>query len=262
MIKSIVFNIEGIADMQKILKIQCGSSASSSPQTSPLEASRKRTIAEDIAKKYTNIKVSKVSVSPEVKSRPSSTLSPPKPTHVEVRLVPGVTTKPPEASRSYQRPPQATTSHQKPPEAAKSHQKAPDAQLKPPEPQRSFMCISCSQKFNKFSDLETHFRSCDPAKSSNQQFKCFCGKLLSSKKDLSQHIKDDHKQSKQRHLCNLCKKVFSSLSNLQNHKMLVHKSPHGALKATYSCHECKTNFNDLQSLTNHRTSCKQKSNES
>lgn len=244
MIKNIVFNIEGIADMQKILTIQCGSSASSSPQTSSVEAIHKRTLAEDIAKKYTHIKVSKVSVSPAGKSRPSNTLPAPKPTHIEVRPMPEVTTKPPEA--------------------ATSHQKASDIQIKLPEPQRIFMCFSCSQKFHKYSDLETHFLSCDPAKSSNQQFKCFCGKLLSSKKDLSLHIKDDHKQSKQRHLCKWCKKVFSSLSNLQDHKMLAHKasSPHGEVKSIYSCHECKTNFTDLQSLTNHRTSCKRKSNES
>lgn len=229
MIKTLVFNVEGIADMQKILKIQLGGNPEI--KASPV-SERKRSLVEDIAKKYTNIKLCKIS--PEKAPAKSSELSP-KPKTVKIEIVEEVILQ--KAS----------------PQVDKNSSKRLD------QVHRSFMCISCSEKFQKFSQLEAHLKSCKT--SSNQQFKCFCGKVLGSKKDLSNHVSLSHKENKQQHICTICKKVFTTLFNLQNH-MMMHKSPHGTLKGIYMCHSCNSKFPDLQGLKTHRVNCKKKSIES
>lgn len=234
-----MFNIEGIKDMQKILLIQSAPKFQTQNST-PTSAERKRSLVDDITKKYSNIKVRKISVqTPEKQtiSKPTEH-SPPKIAKVVV----------------VEEPPTAK------PKAPKAQaQKLKTEPPKPPEATRSFMCISCSEKFSLFSQLEIHLKSCKI--SSNQQFKCFCGKLLTSKQELSRHVSVQHKQNK-RHICSVCQKVVTSLSNLQNHMMIAHKSPHGSLKGIYMCHVCNSKHSDLQGLNNHRASCKGKSNES
>lgn len=210
--------------MQKILRMQSGSRPEI--QLTPVVIDNKRTLAEDITKKYTNIKLRKIS--PEKTStKLINPFSAPKVSKTIV--IDEVQEKPkhlPEASSSQRS-----------------------------DIQRSFMCISCSEKFQKFTHLEAHLKSC--RSTSTQQFKCFCGKVLASKKELSSHVSVQHKQNKQQHICTICKKVFTSLSNLQNHVMM-HKSP---LKGIYMCHVCSCKFPDLQGLKDHRTSCKRKSSE-
>jgi hypothetical protein len=184
---------------------------------------------EDITKKYTNIKLRKVTPekAPSIESPPKEQPSVAKITPVVEVLLKKIL-----------------------PEPAKTNQK-PIEQI-----QRSFMCISCSEKFHSFIQLENHLKSCKTT--STQQFKCFCGKVLASRKDLSNHVSVQHKQNKQKHLCTTCKKVFTSSFNLQNH-MMMHKSPHGSLKGIYLCHECHSKHPDLESLKNHRAICKKKS---
>lgn len=223
--------------MQKILRIQCGSGngvmQAASPK--PAESDRKRSLVEDITKKYTNIKLRKVSASsPEIQKPPKATIS-----DVDQKTSPMTVVKKiivEDVKMKVSEPIKTPT-------------------IPPTEPHRFFMCISCSEKFQKFSQLESHLKSCRA--STTQQFKCFCGKVLGSKKDLSTHVGLQHKQNKQQHICTICKKVVTSLSNLQNH-MMMHKSPHGTLKGIYMCHVCNQKYPDLKALKAHRTSCKQK----
>lgn len=237
MIKTLVFNIEGIKDMQKILLIQ---NAPKLQISTPTQAERKRSLVDDITKKYSNIKVRKISVqSPEKPVVKPTELSPPKITKVVVVEEPP-TVKPKTPKVQTQKP-----KSESPP--------------KQPEATRSFMCISCSEKFSLFTQLEIHLKSCKT--SSNQQFKCFCGKVLATKQELSKHVSVNHKQNK-RHICPVCQKVVTSFSNLQNHMMTDHKSPHSSLKNVYMCHVCHSKHSDLQGLNNHRASCKGKPNES
>lgn len=226
MIKTMVFNIEGIVDMQKILKIQLGGN----PEIKATPVSeRKRSLVDDITKKYTNIKLRKIS--PEkAPVKPEETLPEPKPT--KIVIVEEVVIK---KAADRNSPKKVDPVH------------------------RSFMCIACSEKFQKFADLESHLKSCKT--SSNQQFKCFCGKILQSRKELSNHVGSQHKENKQQHICTTCKKVFTTLFNLQNH-MQMHKSPHGTLKGIYQCHSCNSKHSDLEGLKAHRINCKKKSIES
>lgn len=229
--------------MQKILKIQCGggngttqtTTPLASPKTSPrpAELDKKRSLVDDITKKYTNIKLRRVSLcSPEIQ-KPPKVISSSVPSTVPSLAVKKVIVDEVES---------------KPPVDLKSP-------MKSPESHRFFMCISCSEKFQKFSQLESHLKFCKT--SATQQFKCFCGKVLGSKKELSSHVSSQHKQNKQQHICTVCKKVFTSLFNLQNH-MMMHKSPHGSLKGIYMCHVCNHKYPDLQTLKTHRINCKQK----
>lgn len=238
-IKSLVFNIEEIKDMQKILLIQSAPKFQNSTQAPP---ERKRSIVDDITKKYSDIKVRKISVhSPE---KPASKPIEQKQTITKILVVNDAQT------------PKAIV----PKVQVQKQKTVKEESSKPPESsQRSFMCISCSEKFQKFSQLEVHLKTCKT--SSNQQFKCFCGKILSSKQELSKHVSEKHKQNK-RHICTVCQKVVTSLSNLQNHMMMAHKSPHGNLKGIYVCHVCNSKYSDLQGLKNHRLTCKEKQNES
>lgn len=229
MIKTLVFNIEGIADMQKILRIQCVGNPMS-PKVPVKTESKKREILDEIAKKYSNIKLRKISVS-----------SPEKTTNNRTEVL--STTSPVATSKLVvvEEIPSQEINLQPTSESPRSG---------------AFMCISCSEKFPKSSCLESHLKTCKA--SSTQQFKCFCGKVLGSKKELSNHVTDKHKNNKQQHICTSCKKVFTSLFNLQNHMMSTHKSPHGSLKGIYMCHVCKAKYPDLAALRNHRASCKLK----
>lgn len=234
MIKTLVFNIEEIKDMQKILLIQ---SVPKTPTNSiSLSPDKKRSIVEDITKKYSSIKVRKISVSTPP-AKPTASMVPTEQTITKILVVndPKVVPSKFQPQSPKVEPPKSTESH------------------------RSFMCISCSEKFQKFSQLETHLKTCKT--STNQQFKCFCGKILSSKQELSKHVSEKHKQNK-RHICNICQKVVTSLSNLQNHMMVAHKSPFGNQKGIFICHVCNSKHSDFQGLKNHRLTCKEKQNES
>ena len=237
MIKTLVFNIEEIKDMQKILLIQSvPKTPTKAPSSIGLTPDKKRSIVEDITKKYSSIKVRKISVSTPPAIKPTASTAPTEQTITKILVLNDQKTVPSKF------PPQTKV---EPPKSTESH--------------RSFMCISCSEKFQKFSQLETHLKTCKT--STNQQFKCFCGKILSSKQELSKHVSEKHKQNK-RHICNICQKVVTSLSNLQNHMMIAHKSPFGNQKGIFICHVCNSKHSDFQGLKNHRLTCKEKQNES
>lgn len=204
--------------MQKILKIRFG--ATNSVLVTERE-NNKRSLVEDMEKKYTSIKIRKIT------TVPSNELPPPP-----------------------LRPPASPTKIQK---IVQEKPKSVPLRNDKFEIQKSFMCISCSEKFSKFGELESHLRICK--KNNTQEFKCFCGKVLKTKADLSIHLEVAHKKTNAvQHMCTICKKIFSSLSNLQNHVTMIHKSPHGKVKGNYMCHVCDVTFTDLQNLQKHRNS--------
>lgn len=170
--------------MQKILRIQ-NRGEKAFTQNIPVEDDRKRSLVEDITKKYTNIKLRRIS-SPDKPAaihtqKPPSKISPEKP--------PSTVQKPPNCLNLLS--PKSTKVVIV--EQSTNRQKTRDSGSS--EVKRSFMCISCSEKFQKFSDLEIHLRHCKIT--TTKQFKCFCGNVLASKKALSDHISLKHQQNKQ-----------------------------------------------------------------
>lgn len=212
--------------MQKILIIQCAE------KTGDSSLLKRRSLVEDFEKKYTNLKLRRISLNSPEKPEPSRVTVSQKPSKIEIKEVR--------------------------PKLKSSTVEQNSQELKIPEPARSFMCISCSEKFQKFSLLECHLKSCKV--STTQQFKCFCGTVLSSKKDLSLHVSIQHKQNKQQHICTICKKIFTSVVGLQNH-MIVHKSPPIKSKSVFMCHVCNSKHSDLEHLKSHRVTCRKKSSE-
>lgn len=221
--------------MQKILKIQNKNiqqevhKVQDAVEEKPLEINKKRSLVDDITRKYTNIKLRKIS--PEKTPTKADDI---------------VTTLPKSQPKTDLKSKKITIV-----EEFKARPLPQALPLNRPESHRGFMCISCSEKFQKFSQLEVHLKSCKS--SSTQQFKCFCGKVLSSKAELSEHVNMQHKDNKKQHICLVCKKVFTTLSTLQTHSMT-----HGNLKGIYMCHECNEKFIDLQGLKVHRADCKKK----
>ena len=233
MIKTLVYNIEGIHDMQKILKIQKSGSLLAEPTKSAHQSPEihgKRSLVDDITRKYSNIKLQKVSMSspsdPKTVSIPET-----------LKVVPDIV--------------EITHDKQAMPDDSLTRSDRPDVH-------RCFMCISCSEKFQKFALLEDHLKTCKA--STTKQFKCFCGKILCSRKELSSHVSLSHRNNKQKHICSVCKKVLSSLFNLQNHMKMHKKSSHETLKG-FSCQTCKMKHPDLDELKKHRIICKQKRSE-
>lgn len=250
MIKTLVFNIETIADMQKILRIQIGvvpHEAVKKEDSPPTPLERKRSLVDDITKKYSNIKLRKISPEKQV-VRLSEPVTP-KQQQTSTRPS-SVVTKPASTLPKLQIKVAVEESPRKP---------AQESPIKIENIQRSFMCISCSEKFQKMTQLKLHLKSCRA--SATQQFKCFCGKVLATKKDLSTHVAIQHKDNKQQHICTGCKKSFTSLGALQSH-MLLHKSSIATPKSVYLCHVCNAKYPDLQRLKDHRVSCKTNSSES
>lgn len=224
-IKNLVFNIENIMDTQKILRIE------NSMKLSP-KKEETHTIVEDLARKYTNIKVKKISIcsADPVPSVPKTEFP-----------IPQAPREPPKKSA------QPTPNPKESPKKLVVIEALPDAEP-PPKKSRALMCISCSQKFPDYDQMQNHLKSC---KALSNNLKCFCGKILNSKKELALHVYSQHKQNKQNHVCKICQKLFNSMFNLQNH-MATHSSPHSPQKGAFSCHYCRGKFLDFESLKKHR----------
>lgn len=211
MIKTIIFQIEGIIDTQKILQIESSPHRQQQPLPIKREREPERIRLEDIARKYKNIKVRKVSIcaSPEKLHKQEE--------HEKLIVIEALPDEKPKVLESS------------------------------PKVQRALMCISCSQKFTDFNQLQSHLKSC---KTPTNDLKCFCGKMLQSKKELAVHVYAEHKNNKRKHICTICKKVFTSLFNLQNH-MESHKG-NAQLKGTFWCQVCDEKFNEIGLLKRHR----------
>lgn len=216
MIKTIIYQIEGIIDIQKILKIEHPSSHSQLPPQ--ITKNEKLLRAEDIARKFTNIKVRKVSISAKT---PEKLISREEEEEAINETLIVIDTLP------------------------------DDVETKKPRlnetPQKMLMCISCSEKFTDFNLLQAHLKSC---KAPANHLKCFCGKILNSKKELAIHVYSEHKQNKRKHICTICKKVFTSLFYLQNH-MTIHQS-NAPIKGTFWCQYCDVKFSEPELLKKHR----------
>lgn len=220
--KTIIYQIEGIIDIQKILKIEHPPTHHQLPPNilkSEGESEKKSLRAEDIARKFTNIKVRKVSICSKTPEKVPGREEAVNETLIVIDPLPEVEIKKPRLNES---------------------------------PQKMLMCISCSEKFTDFNLLEAHLKAC---KAPANELKCFCGKFLKSKKDLAFHVYSEHKQNKRKHICTICKKIFTSLFHLQNH-MTIHQS-NAKIKGTFWCQYCEMKFSEPELLKKHReTTCK------
>ncbi|CAG9801113.1 unnamed protein product [Chironomus riparius] len=232
-VKNIVYNLENIRDTQKILKIE--------NLMRPKVKEEQKLIFEDIAKKYTNLNVKKIQVSPSTSAqavkaeqeKPKSEESPPKKLLLQAQ------------------PTQKLVIIEAIPESS------PETSTKN---NRSFMCITCSQKFHNYEQMQVHLKSCQI---SSSNLKCFCGKVLRSKKELGIHVFTQHKQHKQNHVCKICNKLFTTMTSLNNHMSMMHNGSKLTSKGTLMCHYCKGKFLDLDALEKHRKDecCGRKVNE-
>lgn len=216
MIKTIIYQIEGIMDTQKILKIE--SSPQRSLVTIPVKTEKEIIRPEDIARKYKNIKVRKVSI---CSTSPEKVQKLDEGSNEKLIVIEALPDEKPKVLESS------------------------------PKVQRALMCISCSSKFTDFNQLQSHLKSC---KTPSNNLKCFCGKVLQSQKELAIHVYTKHKDNKKKHICPVCKKVFTSLFNLQSH-MEAHKG-NSQLKGTFWCQNCDQKFSDSELLKKHRESSK------
>jgi hypothetical protein len=237
-VKNIVYNLESIRDTQRILKIE--------NSMRPKVKEEKKLVFEDIAdiaKKYTNLNVKKIPVNPSTSAqtvktehvRPKSDETPPKKLLVQAQ------------------PAKKLVIIEALPEDA-----SPETS---PKNNRSFMCITCSQKFHNYEQMQVHLKSCQV---SSSNLKCFCGKVLNSKKELGIHVFTQHKQHKQNHVCKICNKLFTSMPSLNNHMSIMHSGSKLTSKGTLMCHYCKGKFLDLDALEKHREDencCGRKMNE-
>jgi uncharacterized Zn-finger protein len=185
-VRTISYNIENIMDTQKILRIENAIRPKAAVVKESSSSSSSLQI-EDIARKYTNIRVKRVSANSPEKS----------------------------PQRERQQGSRIVVVEALPPELKVNEEEVS------PKKSRSFMCISCSNKFTNFDKLQAHLKTCNSTSPSD--LKCFCGKVMSSRKNLELHVAHQHKQNKRQHICIVCKKVFSSLFSLQNH-MASHKT--------------------------------------
>lgn len=263
MIKTIVFNLESIADMQKILKIQ-----NNSPMSSPIAApvtkpAVKRSYVEDLNSKYTNIKVRKIVVekpaAPEINKvvaekqplmKMSSPISPIKPPVREYKSIHRSLAKSP--VRAQQEAPK-TQSAEKPAVVRTI------AIINSNTPVKAH-CRRCNAKFDDKETAEAHGNSCTVGK--GKKHPCFCGEILDTASELDKHFAACHSKNDERPRCKPCKKLFLTNAAYFLHQDTDHSAPtrkvYKAPMATVTCTICHTKMKTEADLKAHLTTCRQR----
>lgn len=246
-------------DMQKILKIQCGDVHVMSPEkvSNQHQNDKKRSLSlvEDIEKKYTSIKLRKISPPDKV---PEKLLGKPAPTLVKADPI----IKTPTKVVSTIKTPTKTEQTVKSPVKTYQTKKAEVVVAKPSEetakPKR-YMCTACGNTFPQVPGLlQSHLKTCNKG----TLMKCFCGPNMMTHKDLMAHISTVHKEHTIKHICKVtnCKKQFETAENLQKHMQNTHKLVQ-AIKKIYGCNLCSAKFATTDEFKDHRNNCKNKPNE-
>lgn len=201
MIKTLVFNIESISDMQKILKIRSrgdGSGSSHSVFNNAITIipvnTKKRSIVEDLQNNR-NIEIKKVIIAGGGEN-------------ARAQAVPSKNTIPIEKLKTPS------------PKVNQNVELISTSKVKSPESQKRWICTTCTFICAERSQLTAHLKSCKPPQGLQKQ-KCFCEAVLNSHPDFLAHMDSEHSQNKG--VCNICKKTFPSISHLQNHMIAVHK---------------------------------------
>lgn len=252
MIKTIVFNLESIADMQKILKIQSSSPLSSSSVLQATKAPIKRSFVEDFTKNYPNIKVRKIVTEkpPEVlvvESSPEMPKRQPEPSIIKpvreynVNTIHRSFTKTP--VRAPQEAPKAQSADKK------VYAKAVTIQSKVKTETPKMVCARCDTKFDSKSEAEAHLKSCKDA--NGKKHTCFCGEVLNTSQELNKHVASCDKKTEQPK-CKPCKKIFKTIALFQQHVCPT---------VSYSCTNCGKKMETQEQLKTHRSTCQRKSNE-
>jgi hypothetical protein len=127
---------------------------------------RKRSIVEEFEQKYCNLKLKKIEVNDKSPQKSSTKI----------------------LNEAIKLNTQKVVVQEISPTQSKLAQKILGNEKSENSSNRSFMCISCSEKFPSFSDLECHLKkSCkEPI---NSEFVCFCKKVFESKDSLSKHVR-------------------------------------------------------------------------
>ncbi|XP_069690033.1 myoneurin-like isoform X2 [Periplaneta americana] len=88
-----------------------------------------------------------------------------------------------------------------------------------------------------------------PAKMERQRFLCeLCGACYTYNiynKDLRKHCRDKHEGSRY-YQCNVCRRVFTTLSNLRRHTLEVHSTDN------FPCDLCNASFKSVRYLKDHK----------
>lgn len=257
MIKTIVFNLESIADQQKILRIQTTVLVRTSPVAEPVRPAAKRSYAEDLSKKLTGIKVRRVEKSPERSNKlPVKENQQTKSIHQSLTKSPARVQqiqKPQSESKSVVKVVPIKTYTSKPPVEKKSVVAVVQKEID----LASAICYACNRKFEDTAAVDAHMKSCKAVNISPKKWHCFCGESMDTSV-MNKHMKECHDTKPEPLRCKPCKKVFLTQALFSQHELTFHK-PKSPVWIT--CFICKQKLNSQADLNLHRITCKRKSNE-
>ncbi|XP_054639027.1 zinc finger protein 878 isoform X2 [Dunckerocampus dactyliophorus] len=108
---------------------------------------------------------------------------------------------------------------------------------------RPYCCAECGKRFSQIHNYRAHLRTHAQTKVENPHCR-ICLRSFLTAKALKDHLARSHWQN-EFYECDLCKRVFTCLSDCQNHVEL-HRSPPDVI-----CDKCGRHFNTPKSLKHH-----------